>query len=712
MARFDVEAALSAAGAGGASTAAPGPKRFRMPGEPSAGEREGRAMAAPLQGFITAMQGPTFGFQDELTGAVQGLKTILTGGGLDHAGQDYAHYRDMMRGATEQYRKDRPTLATLSSLAASMPVQVMLPTPKLPRLGSGMLADLGRAGTAAAIYSAITGLGETKADEPVAMLADAGKSAAIAAPVAAGGLIAGRTLGAMGAPIARMAAEGGNLGKSAQEMAQELAERKAASKVAEAFERDAPPGTVFTDGMVPTGDLLASGAQQMRPGISSAMDRAAARMGKLGDRAMVLDAGGKNVRRLADVIATMPGKTTEIINREQLARRATSADRLIQAADDALAAGGPAGRIAMKQGQTMLTGSLPGTIQALVAERSAASRPLYDQLHSMAVRIDAPMASALNAAKKLGAFTEGDKIATAEQRAFSLANAPIERGQTVSMADLDYAKRGLDRLVEAQTGAVTGTITATGRAFGDLRESLRNALDDLTVDPETGQSLYAAARSAYAGPSRMIEAANLGRRALDADKSGRIADDIAGLGESEMDAFRVGVLQAIKDKAGSKAGRSQLLSYWENPNVGDKLKTAFGGSFKQFAAALMREEKLRGINAIDTNSQTAARLKAAEDLGEDAVADSVAAVANVKSGNVGGFLDRMRALLTRSDMPESVRDEVGRLLTMKGPAAQARLRQMDQQLRAVQAARANRAASYGAMAGGTAGRFTTQQGNE
>jgi hypothetical protein len=42
----------------------------------------GADLPSPAQGFVTAMQGPLFGFLDEMTGAIQGAKSFADRRGL------------------------------------------------------------------------------------------------------------------------------------------------------------------------------------------------------------------------------------------------------------------------------------------------------------------------------------------------------------------------------------------------------------------------------------------------------------------------------------------------------------------------------------------------------------------------------------------------------------------------------------------------------
>jgi len=124
----------------------------------------GADLPSPAQGFVTAMQGPLFGFLDEMTGAVQGAKSFAAGGDYLPA---YREGRDLIRGAEEQYRKDYPITAAVAPLMTSAPVfvggpQLVLKAPA-GASGAGVLArQMAGAGGTAAGYGAITSAGESE----------------------------------------------------------------------------------------------------------------------------------------------------------------------------------------------------------------------------------------------------------------------------------------------------------------------------------------------------------------------------------------------------------------------------------------------------------------------------------------------------------------------------------------------------------------------
>lgn len=705
MARFDVDAAL-------ANANSDGPQKFKMPSAPEAPQRYRggyQPKSDPVQGFMSAMQGPTLGFLDEAVGGLSALGKITQG--ADAMKQQYLDARDAVRANVEDYEKNYPVTSRVTKTATAMPVYMAAPVAKLARLPVNLGTNILRALPSAAALGAVTAAGESESDTPMDIASDAATGAASSAAATVFTMPTAAILGAVGRGVLRAAggiAAGGI--KNPPTIAQELVERAAREELAKNLARDVQPGTVFSGVQIPTGEITAAGKPVMQSATSDAVQQAAARVGKLGEHGMILDLPGKNVRQLADTLAVMPGQTKNIIGSEQKKRMATSAQRLIAAADEAIASLNSAGRKAVREGRVPATPALSPSLDAFKASRSAAASPLYKQLESMEVTVDAPMAAAIQAMRKLGALKEAEDMAIADRRIFTLAgDVPV--GARVSASDLDLAKRGLDQLIHNETDKVTGALSPKGSRLVNLIDDFKNYFDDLTIDPATGKSVSKSARDAWAGDTALIQAAELGRRALDADKSGKIANEIAKLGDSEVQAFRIGVLDAVKKLAGDESGRTKLLSFWKNPNTSDKLKAAFGGNFKQFAAALMREERLKGIGTIGRGSPTAPRQFAADDLGQT-VDDLASAAASMKTGSPIGFMGGLRQLYQKTVMPEAVRDELGRIMTLKGPEAQRELLTLSDLVRETNLKRMRNAGIIGASTGGIGGRAVTGSNNQ
>jgi hypothetical protein len=177
----------------------------------------------------------------------------------------------------------------------------------------------------------------------------------------------------------------------------------------------------------------------------------------------------------------------------------------------------------------------------------------------------------------------------------------------------------------------------------------------------------------------------MGRRALDADKKFEIVESIENMSASEIQAMRVGLMQAIKEKAGTQSGQTWLMSNWKNPAIREKLQMAFGPDAPKFISALHKQQKLKLMEgATNVGSQTASILSNADDLGIDVMKDVGSAAASSKTGDVGGLWSSINRLYKSAEMPESVRDEMGRILLMKGPEARQKLMEMGKMMELIQ----------------------------
>jgi len=655
MARFDIDAALAEANQGG---------KFDVDaGLQSATARaSGADLPSPAQGFVTAMQGPLFGFLDEMTGAVQGAKSFATGGDYLPA---YREGRDLIRGAEEQYRKDYPITATVAPLMASAPVfvggpQLVLKAPA-GASGAGVLArQMAGAGGTAAGYGAITSAGESE-NQDGNLLSD----------VLTGGLSSAATAGAS-VPVVNILA--GIAGRGQR-----------------ALPPGAIPGPLRIPGAERTDFATRKVAEQLirdQPTTASVKDplaRALAYQRWMGNEARIVDLGGAQTHRTLDVLSTLPGRTPEAAAQAAMQRQAGRGAAIMREADKALGTRGA---------------QFQQTVDDLVRSRESAARPLYQRLRAMTVTVDDDLSSIINASRDLGALGEARTMATALRQRFTLEDVPTASGMPVGMADLDMVKRGLDQLVRKETDAVTGKVSPKGMAYQSLLVDLRNKLDDMTIDPQTGQSVYKAARDAFAGPSKLKDAAEIGRNAFAPDKDFAIREAIADMSESEIMAMRVGLMQAIREKAGTQAGQAWLMNNWKNPSTREKIQLAFGKDAGRFISSLAKQSKLKMLeSSVGGGAQTAGRLANADDLGIEAIKEAAAGAASAKAGDVPGAMSWLQKLVKQTDLPEPIRNEMGRILLLKGPEARAKLQQMAGILDLIARQQAKQAGTTGAFVG-------------
>ena len=574
---------------------------------------QGAKLPTGFRGAVNAMQGPTFGFMDEIAGGVAAaadkfLPSAL--GGQRNPGMGfgdlYSRYRDVARGASEQYQKDNPIVAPLTQVATSLPLGGLYKGAEgalWAAKGAGGLAR--NAAIVGAGSGAISGAGnaETMSDIPL----EAAASAALGAGTS--GTIAG--LGQVGRNTYRNVVGRKEGGKTAADLAKE--------RVAAALARD-----------------------------ESTTTQAAARIKRLGDEATIADSAGKNTRDLLDTIATMPGRTADraetLIRQRQIGRP----DRIVNGAS-----GLAGGR------------QLPEELAALTKQQADNAGPIYDSIRGIAVSADDRLQRILKRPVLQDALA---------QARVSAANADevlpdIKSGEAVTMAVWDRVKRGLDDVISLKKRGVDAG-TANNAAKSTLSDAVRTKQELLSVLDELVPD-YKKARDAFAGPAALKDAMEDGR-GLFAVKPVDLRAMLSDMTASERDAFRVGAAQALQERVGTESGQTAILKFWKEPATRERLQAVFpdARTFRQFQSRLLAEGQLKGLETVGRGSQTASRQSRMDDEGAAFLGDALGAGASLKAGNPAGIVAGVRNLYGRTVMPEAVRDDIGRMLMTRGPQAQ------------------------------------------
>ncbi len=601
--------------------------------------REGTELPESFRGFVSAMQGPTFNTFPRIVGAVGAPFAALEQGiPLSEA---YAQGRDIMRGAAESYQQESPYKAAGGQLVASLPVvlgglpstvvrnvggavvpaiQAVAPrvAPSIQAAGRYMTAAPGagqvmgmgqrmaQAGGSGAGYGFVSGLGGSYEDDAIEMLKEAGKSALIS-----GGL------GVTTQPVMGILGAGGR--QAMARMSPTAAGTYAQQKVAEALIRDVPEPL--------TG--------------ASALTRAQARLLKLGPEARIADVGGPSTRNLLDVQATLPGTTASATERAIRERQVGRAGRLMEASDETLGTGGA---------------QFMQSIENFANKRYQESRPYYAVVDAANLSVDNNL---INLLKKSGNMQRDAENLYRKQTGLDIDLSALKYGEQVPMNVLDTLKQTLYDSAQAlrRTGNNNDAL-ATDKIRVDLTNLLVNKSPKIG-----GQSAYGLAMKTYAGPSQMMDAAEIGRKVMQGD----ILDAqqaIKGLNPSELEAYRIGVLQALRQKTGTEAGQTSLLKFYKEPATQDRLKAAFGNDYKAFSAAVYREEALKRLESAGRGSKTAGILAGQADLDIAPLAQTAGAAA---SGSPMAIVTAATNLARQTQTPEAVRNEIGRILLSRDP---------------------------------------------
>ena len=229
---------------------------------------------------------------------------------------------------------------------------------------------------------------------------------------------------------------------------------------------------------------------------------------------------------------------------------------------------------------------------------------------------------------------------------------------------MDKVKRGIDDILSSKSATnERGEINEFGRSVVKLKQDLLKRLDDATIDPDTGASLYKSARNAYAGPSALISAAELGRTVMNKPAS-TIKALIKDMSDSELESFRVGAYEGLREMAGTQPGQTKLLNMWKEPATKERLKEIFPSerAFRVFASDVAAEARKKDIQSVGRGTQTAGREARMEDVAAENLKDTVNLAAAAKTMDVTSLLNMLSNNMTRTAVPEPVRNEIGRIL--------------------------------------------------
>lgn len=588
---------------------------------------EGREAPGWARGLASVSGGPTFGFADEIAGAVGGAYRAVTSPGEGDFQKHYQDVRDYVRGAQDYESETNPVFTEVTKAMASAPLMVLAPLSRVGGMGAaaakpmGVARQMAEAAKAGAVYGGLSGVGNSTADNGAGVAQDALKGAATSAALGAASIPVQRGVSAM-------------VGNVAARVNDNAAMSQAKAKVAEALIRDG------------RGSVVQSGA-------SDPITQAQARFAKLGDEAVLADAGGQNTRQLLDTLATLPGQTKQATENLIHARQAGRAGRLVSSADGALGTHGA---------------KFQQTVEALDSARRQAAAPYYNQLNGLTAQVDDDVLSLLG--KTSGIHGEAQKLYRL-QTGEDLALGSLKKGDAVPFAMLDTLKQSLYDAAEAAKRQGNNKMA---RAIDDVRVSLTGKLDQI-APKVNGESVYKLARDAYAGPSQLIDAAELGRSAMKADTFD-VQSAVKAMSQSEGEAFRIGALQALREKAGTQGGQTSLLRMWSEPATRDRLKAIFGSDYRQFAAEVAKEARLKGLEGVGRGSQTAARQYGAGDLDVAAISEAGQAASSAASGNLLGLVASAGNAWNRVATPEPVRNKLGEILLSKGEPGRNRLAEM------------------------------------
>lgn len=573
--------------------------------------QRGAQMSPVAQGALTAAQGATFNFADELAGLVN------------------PQYRDVVRGATQQFATDSPMMSAGLELAGGLATAPFTGPLSLGR-GVTTMGKVARTAGDIAAQGALSGAGA--ADEGD-RLTGAAMGAGTGLAIGGGANVLGRAVrGAAITPIAsRMPGVLGMVPETAG--GYNVRPDYARERLAELLERDAQ-ARIMT-GVEPGQEAVMAAARLRRP-----------RGGGLGAEAPIAATGGNTLAEI-DMLSQLPGVAGRQLTAQQRRVAAKRGGAIVETAERA----------------TGVVGSADDELTNLAKRQAEAAGPLYAKVRDISFPIDEELQKILGRARlDLGA---AQRTATRRgESATPLRN--LKQGDQLPFAAADQLKRTLwDKARKKRRAGETNEAADLDR----LRLDLVGKLDTLSPD-------YAKARSAFAGFGELETAVEKGTTAL-SESAESLAKLTKEFTPSELEAFRVGAVDSLRQVAGSQAGQTRLLNMYKEPELQGKLRAIFGNDFREFQRTILAQEELKKLERAGSNSATFKRLAQAQDQKDtfDLLQASQAAT------NPVGAFQMLQQKATQYGMPEEQRNRLARLLMLRDEPAQAELRNMQEYMR-------------------------------
>ena len=573
--------------------------------------QRGAQMSPFLQGALTAAQGATFNFADEMAGLIN------------------PQYRDVVRGATQQFATDRPMMSTGLELAGGLATAPFTGPLSLGR-GITTMGKVARTAGDIAAQGALSGAGA--ADEGD-RLTGAAMGAGTGLAVGGGANVLGRAVrGAAITPIASRMPE--VMGIAPETLGgYNVRPDYARERLAELLERDAQ-ARIMT-GVEPGQEAVMAAARLRRP-----------RGGGLGAEAPIAATGGNTLAEI-DMLSQLPGVAGRQLTTQQRRVAAKRGGAIVETAERA----------------TGVVGSADDELTNLAKRQAEAAGPLYAKVRNISFPIDEELQKILGRARlDLGA---AQRTATRRgESATPLRN--LKQGDQLPFAAADQLKRTLwDKAQKKRRAGETNEAADLDR----LRLDLVGKLDTLSPD-------YAKARSAFAGFGELETAVEKGTTAL-SESAESLAKLTKEFTPSELEAFRVGAVDSLRQVAGSQAGQTRLLNMYKEPELQGKLRAIFGNDFREFQRTILAQEELKKLERAGSNSATFKRLAQAQDQKDtfDLLQASQAAT------NPVGAFQMLQQKVTQYGMPEEQRNRLARLLMLRDEPAQAELRNMQEYMR-------------------------------
>lgn len=251
-----------------------------------------------------------------------------------------------------------------------------------------------------------------------------------------------------------------------------------------------------------------------------------------------------------------------------------------------------------------------------------------------------------------------------------ILNQSPQKVRSYSPQTLDYVKRGLDDIIEAQRNPVTRQLhlDEAGRAINDVRANFVKEVDRLNP-------AYGKARAAYAGPASARQAMESGRKALNYSDQ-EIERATMNLSDADRQQFALGFRAAMADALDRRVDAGdKVKALLGSPRKRQALAKVFGGEegFNRFLETMGQERMASdSYAAVRLSSPSANRLEEGADAAQKFERGTRAATDLARgniSGMIGNGINAIRDIhrFGLGDTAQRTRDEVAALLSELDP---------------------------------------------
>jgi hypothetical protein len=294
-------------------------------------------------------------------------------------------------------------------------------------------------------------------------------------------------------------------------------------------------------------------------------------------------------------------------------------------------------------------------LERIQKEMRTRAGPAYQQAYSYGEVTDPNVLKYLQLPQFQQGMGEAQKLLAAEGRQLDMSKPTVEV--------LDQVKRGIDALIEKQTDPVTGKTTSLGRVYVKTKNDFLKELDAAVPD-------YELARGIYAGGAEIADALRKGMKDFTRMKPEEVNKLVAGMSQSEKEAFRTGVARNLYSQVMEPSGNFNAAQRLVGaPSMQQKLAPLFDTPAQAdlYKAALEREAQLfHTSNRILGGSDTAENTRLIADIEGNPMVNQFVKQ-GVKSGFPGAITDLTFNLLNTGTMSDKVAGKLSKMLLAKDP---------------------------------------------